>query len=123
VLGQLRPGTWRGCDFGQQFLDQAVGDAGINSAQQGKDRRLLAFTFNGLAGRGETLVTATTTRPADVGALDRQIAVQARPARSGQDSSAPRIVARVGRFLLPLFGGVALPVVPVLRPRCEAEAT
>lgn len=74
------------------------------------------------AGRGEPLVAAPASRAMNVGALDRQAAVRALPCACAQDSSAPRMVARLGRFLLGL-GGVAAPVVPVLRPRRELVAT
>lgn len=123
MLGQLRPGTGRGCDLGQQLLDQLGGDTGIDNTQQRKDRRPLIRTLCRLACSGETAVAAPASRTSGVGALDRQAAVRARICRGVQDSSAPWIVARVGRFLLPDVGGVAAPAVPALRPRCDDEAT
>ncbi len=123
MLGQSRPGTGRGCDLGQRLFDQLGGDGGINNMRRREDRRPLIRTLDRSAGRGEPAVATPAARASGVGALDRQAAVRARACRGVQDSSAPRIVARVGRFLLPDADGLTRPAVPVLRPRRDEEAT
>ncbi|SMX94088.1 hypothetical protein BC102111_02844 [Brevibacterium casei CIP 102111] len=83
---------------------------------------MLLLALDGETGGGEPRVAASAPRAGNVGALDWQTTGSAAAGAGAQDSSAPRIVARLGRFLLG-FGGVAAPVVPVLRPRCEDDAT
>ena len=122
MLGQLRPGAGCRSDLAEQFLDQLAGDGRIDGVQQVEDRRVLLLTLDGQASGGPPLVTAPASRARGVGALDRQTTGRAATGAGAQDSSAPRIVARLGRFLLPVFG-VAAPVVPVLRPRRDDEAT
>lgn len=123
MLGQLRSGAGCCSDLSEQFLDQLAGDGGIDGVQQAEDRRVLLLALDGEASDGTPLVTAPASRAGNVGALDRQTTSRAAPGAGAQDSSAPRIVARLGRFLLPVFDAVAAPVVPVLRPRRELVAT